>query len=57
MPHPEKSRRGGARPNAGRKKGSSAYGESTQAMRIPESLIPKVKTMLELRRQPSAQTA
>ncbi len=38
---------GGVRANAGRKKGSSVYGESTQAMRIPESLIPTVKSLLQ----------
>ena len=54
MPLTEKKQRGGARPNAGRKKGSSAYGESTRAIRIPESMIPKVKTMLELRKQAPA---
>ena len=43
--------RGGARPGAGRKKGSSAYGETTQAIRVPESMIPQVKFMLDIRRQ------
>ena len=38
--------RGGARANAGRKKGSSVYGESTKAFRVPESLIPTVKSLL-----------
>lgn len=42
---------GGSRPGAGRKKGSSVYGESTKAMRIPESMIPKITTMLNLRKQ------
>ena len=51
MPATEK-KHGGARSNAGRKKGSSVYGESTRAIRIPESMIPKVKTMLDLRKQP-----
>lgn len=45
------STRGGARPGAGRKKGSNEYGESTQAIRVPESLLPKVKSMLEKRKQ------
>ncbi len=40
--------RGGARPGAGRKKGSSVYGETTKAIRIPESLLPGVRSMLEL---------
>lgn len=42
---------GGMRTGAGRKKGSNNYGESTQAIRIPESLIPKVQSMLEQRKQ------
>ncbi len=46
-----KSKRGGVRPGAGRKKGSSVYGESTQAIRIPESMIPEVKAMLMHRQQ------
>ncbi|MGR9046891.1 MAG: LexA family protein [Gammaproteobacteria bacterium] len=45
------STRGGVRPGAGRKKGSNEYGESTQAIRVPESLLPKVKSMLERRKQ------
>jgi DNA polymerase V len=44
-----KSKRGGARPGAGRKKGSSVYGESTKAIRVPESMISEVKAMLALR--------
>lgn len=44
--HSSKETRGGARLNAGRKKGSSLYGESTLAVRIPESLIPTIKTLL-----------
>ena len=44
---PEKTPRGGSRPGAGRKKGSSVYGESTIAIRVPESMIPKVKNMLD----------
>jgi DNA polymerase V len=47
--------RGGARPGAGRKKGSSDYGESTRAIRVPESLLPKVKAMLAQRKQQIAQ--
>jgi len=43
--------RGGARAGAGRKKGSSVYGESTKAIRIPESMIPEVKTLLTQRKQ------
>jgi DNA polymerase V len=37
------------RPGAGRKKGSSAYGESTKAMRIPESLVPRIHALLNAR--------
>jgi DNA polymerase V len=38
--------RGGKRECAGRKKGSSVYGETTQAIRVPESLLPRVKNLL-----------
>ncbi len=48
--NPSKTR-GGSRLNAGRKKGSSVYGESTQAIRIPESLIPTVKSLLHYKQQ------
>ncbi len=48
-----KSQRGGARSGAGRKKGSSVYGESTRAIRIPESMLPELKAMLELRKHSS----
>jgi DNA polymerase V len=44
------NKRGGQRPNAGRKKGSSAYGESTTAIRVPESLVPTIKTLLNDRK-------
>ena len=50
------SNRGGARPGAGRKKGSNEYGESTQAIRVPESLLPEVKSLLAQRKQ-QAETA
>ncbi len=49
------SKRGGARPGAGRKKGSSVYGESTQAIRVPESMIPEIKSMLTLRKNKTNQ--
>ena len=49
--------RGGARPNAGRKKGSSVYGETTQAIRVPESLIPTVKALLDGRKTQFEQLA
>lgn len=41
------SSRGGARPGAGRKPGSNAYGESTRAIRIPVSLLPDIQQWLE----------
>ena len=42
---------GGPRSGAGRKKGSSVYGESTHAIRVPESLIPTVRQLLDDRKQ------
>jgi len=45
---------GGVRAGAGRKKGSSAYGESTCAIRVPESMLPELKAMLEQRKQTPA---
>ena len=47
----QKSKRGGARLGAGRKKGSSVYGETTKAIRVPESMIAELKTMLNQRKQ------
>lgn len=41
---------GGKRDGAGRKPGSGKYKESTQAMRIPESLVGDVKNFIRLRR-------
>lgn len=49
MADKDKSNRGGVRLGAGRKKGSSVYGETTKAIRVPESMIPRVKSMLLLR--------
>jgi DNA polymerase V len=46
---------GGARPGAGRKKGSSIYGETTKAIRVPESVIPELKTLLETRKKQAQQ--
>ncbi|RLA22126.1 MAG: DNA polymerase V [Gammaproteobacteria bacterium] len=43
--------RGGARLGAGRKKGSSAYGEPTKAIRVPESMVPELLSVLEQRKQ------
>ena len=51
MNHSPSKIRGGARPGAGRKKGSSVYGETTKAVRIPESMIPQVNSMLDIRKQ------
>ncbi len=47
----QKNTRGGIRTGAGRKKGSSVYGESTQAILVPESMAPEVKSMLLHRQQ------
>lgn len=51
MPQDKIENRGGVRPNAGRKKGSSVYGETTKAIRVPESLIPSIKNLLDVRKQ------
>lgn len=37
---------GGTRPNAGRKSGSSPYGEQTRVMRVPESTVSAISDML-----------
>src|SRR5687767_793239 len=39
--------RGGRRIGAGRKVGSGQYGETTKVMRIPQSRIEEVKTILQ----------
>lgn len=44
--NPKSPTRGGSRPGAGRKIGSSPYGENTKLMRIPESLVSKVQDVL-----------
>jgi DNA polymerase V len=51
MPDSNKPKRGGVRLGAGRKKGSSVYGETTKAIRVPESMVPEVKAMLNHRKQ------
>jgi DNA polymerase V len=51
MPSDNSKTHGGARINAGRKKGSSAYGETTKAIRVPESLIPTIENLLDTRKQ------
>lgn len=43
----KKDGRGGARPGAGRKKNSGAFGERTTPMRIPVSILPQVEAALE----------
>jgi DNA polymerase V len=40
------SRRGGIRPGAGRKRGSGPFGEPTQPVRLPVSLVPAVRAWL-----------
>lgn len=42
-----RGKRGGARPGAGRKSGSGAFGEGTVPMRIPASMAPAVDSALE----------
>jgi len=44
-------KRGGSRAGAGRKKGSSIYGEPTKAIRIPESLIASVTELLDYKKK------
>ncbi len=46
MSKSSKSKRGGDHPGAGRKQGFSVYGESTKAIRVPESMVAEVKEML-----------
>lgn len=48
MSNPPPSR-GGSRPGAGRKRGTGAYGEATEALRIPISLLPIVRAWLAAR--------
>ena len=45
------SKHGGARKGAGRKKGSSVYGESTKVIRVPESMLADIKLMLNMQKQ------
>jgi len=45
-------KRGGVRIGAGRKKGSSVYGEATKPMRIPESLLATVTKLLDYKKKP-----
>ncbi len=41
---------GGKRQGAGRPKGSNFYGESTKPLRIPESRLKEIKTLIECQR-------
>jgi len=50
MPDKNTPNHGGTRVGAGRKKGSSVYGESTKAIRVPESMLSEVKIMLNQRK-------
>ncbi|WP_295443922.1 translesion error-prone DNA polymerase V autoproteolytic subunit [uncultured Thiodictyon sp.] len=43
------TRRGGARPGAGRKRGSGPFGEPTTPIRLPVSLVPAVRAWLTAR--------
>jgi DNA polymerase V len=45
------SSHGGFRPGAGRKPGGSAYGEPTQAIRVPVSWVPILKAVLATRKR------
>ncbi len=51
MAEQKNTRRGGVRAGAGRKKGSSVYGETTKAIRVPESMLSEVKGMLNQRKK------
>lgn len=44
--------RGGARPGAGRKPGSNAYGEPTVPVRIPGSQVPVIQRWLDTLKRP-----
>jgi len=43
---------GGARPGSGRKPGTGSYGEPTQPLRVPLSLLPVVRAWLAAKTQP-----
>jgi len=57
MPGPKTKQQGGKRQGAGRKAGSGAFGEPTQAIRVPMSLIPTLKTLLEQYGKPPQEMA
>lgn len=46
-----KNGHGGARAHAGRTPGSGSYGEPTRTVRIPESAMTEIRTLLESRRE------
>jgi DNA polymerase V len=46
--------RGGSRPGAGRKPGTGSYGEPTEPIRVPVSLLPAVRAMLKTAGKPLA---
>ncbi|MCK5830238.1 MAG: translesion error-prone DNA polymerase V autoproteolytic subunit [Methylococcales bacterium] len=50
MSDKQKNNHGGSRFGAGRKKGSSVYGETTKAIRVPESMVVEIKAMLNQRK-------
>lgn len=52
MPDFPQYKRGGARSGSGRKAGSGTFGEPTQAIRVPVSLIPTLKTLLKQHGKP-----
>ena len=52
MPESPNKQRGGKRQGAGRKAGSGAFGEATQAVRVPVSLIPTLKNLLKQHGKP-----
>ncbi|MBD9363773.1 LexA family protein [Methylomonas fluvii] len=51
------TKRGGKRQGAGRKSGTGTYGETTKAIRVPESLVPAIKTLLDEQRRQFEQLA
>ncbi len=52
MPDSPNKQRGGKREGSGRKAGSGSFGEPTQAIRVPVSLIPTLKTLLKQHGKP-----
>ena len=50
MPEKQTAKRGGRRLGAGRKTGTGIYRETTKAIRVPESMLPSIKAMLDVRK-------